>query len=52
MSEEVIASINRIQDALKRIPRSDAETVAVEAAIRAEAVADYVERTRREERHA
>ena len=49
MSEEVISSINRIQEALKRIPREDAETIAADAAIRAEAVADYVERTAKQE---
>lgn len=44
MPEEIISSINRMQEALKRIPRADAENVAAEAAARAEAVADYVER--------
>lgn len=44
MPEEIISSINRMQEALKRIPRADAENVAADAAARAEAVADYVER--------
>lgn len=48
MPEEIITSINRMQEALKRIPRADAENVAAEAAARAEAVADYVERIGRE----
>lgn len=48
MPEEIILSINRMQEALKRIPRADAENVAAEAAARAEAVADYVERIGRE----
>lgn len=49
MPEEIISSINRMQEALKRIPRADAESVAAEAAARAEAVADYVERISRAE---
>lgn len=44
MSEKVIASIDRMQEALMRVPRVDAEALAEEAAIRAEAVADYAER--------
>lgn len=43
MPEEVIAGINRIQEALMRLPREDAEKLAENAAIRAEAVADYAE---------
>ena len=49
MPEEIISSINRMQEALKRIPRADAENVAADAAARAEAVADYVERIGRAE---
>lgn len=47
MPDEVITSINRMQEALKRLPKADADNVAAEAAARAEAVADYVERVRR-----
>lgn len=47
MPEEIILSINRMQEALERLPRADAENVAAEAAARAEAVADYVERISR-----
>lgn len=49
MSEEVMTSITRMEEALKRLSRSDAETVAAEAAARAEAVADYAERLARAE---
>lgn len=49
MSEEILSSITRMQEALKRIPREDAEAVAAEAAARAEAVADYAERIGRNE---
>ena len=51
MPEEIIFSINRMQEALKRLPRADAENVAAEAATRAEAVADYVERIGRAAEH-
>lgn len=44
MPEEVISSITRMQEALKKMSKADAENVAAEAAIRAEAVADYAER--------
>jgi hypothetical protein len=44
MPEEVISSINKMQEALKRLTRADAESVAADAAARAEAVADYAER--------
>lgn len=44
MPEEVISSINRMQEALKKMSKDDAENVAAEAAARAEAVADYAER--------
>lgn len=43
MSEEMISGMHRMQEALKRIPREDAEKLMENAAIRAEAVADYVE---------
>ena len=43
MSENVISSINRMEEALGRIPREDAERLAEAAAVRAEAVAEYVE---------
>lgn len=43
MSEEVVSSIQRFGDALKRMNREDAERLAEAAAIRAEAVADYAE---------
>lgn len=49
MPENVMNSITRIEQALKRLPKSDAETVAEEAAARAEAVADYAERIGRAE---
>ena len=44
MSEEIIASINRMHEALNRIPAAEAERIAADAATRAEAMADYVER--------
>lgn len=44
MPDEVMSSINRMEEALKRLSRSDAESVAADAAARAEAVADYAER--------
>lgn len=44
MPDEVMSSITRMEEALKRLSRSDAETVAADAAARAEAVADYAER--------
>ena len=44
MPEEIISSINRMEAALERLSRSDAEFVAANAADRAEAVADYAER--------
>lgn len=43
MSENVISSINRMEEALGRIPREDAERLAEAAAVRAEAVAEYAE---------
>ena len=43
MPEEVMASIHRFGDALKRLNKEDAERLAESAAIRAEAVADYAE---------
>ena len=43
MPEEVISGMNRMQEALKRLPREDAERLMENAAIRAEAVADYAE---------
>lgn len=43
MSEEIIASINRMHEALNRIPAAEAERIAADAAARAEAVADYAE---------
>lgn len=49
MPEEIITSINRMQEALKKMPKADAESVAAEAAARAEAVADYAERIGRAE---
>lgn len=44
MSENVEKSMGRIEDALKRLPKSEAEYVAADAAARAEAIADYAER--------
>jgi hypothetical protein len=43
MSEEVVSSMQRLGDALKRMTKEDAEKLAEAAAIRAEAVADYAE---------
>jgi septal ring factor EnvC (AmiA/AmiB activator) len=43
MSENLEKSMNRLSEALKRLPRESAEKVAAEAAARAEAVADYAE---------
>lgn len=44
MPESVIQSIEKMREAFKKVPRGEAEKIAAEAAIRAEAVADYVER--------
>ena len=43
MPENVLSSINRMEEALGRIPREDAERLAEAAAVRAEAVAEYAE---------
>lgn len=43
MPEYVAQSIEAMQNAFKRMPRDAAEKLAMDAAIRAEAVADYVE---------
>ena len=43
MPEKIAESVNRIQEAFKRMPRADAEIAANEAAARAEAIADYAE---------
>lgn len=43
MPEEIVSGMNRMQEALKRLPREDAEKLMENAAIRAEAVADYAE---------
>ena len=43
MPEEIISSVTRMTEALMRLPREDAEKLAENAAIRAEAVADYAE---------
>ena len=49
MPDEVIRSINRMEEALARLSRADAETIAADAAARAEAVADYAARIGRAE---
>lgn len=51
MPEEVMHSITRMEEALKRLSRADAENVAADAAARAEAVADYAERIGRSEQN-
>ena len=50
MPEKIAESVSRIQEALKKIPREDAEAVANDAAIRAETIADYAEMIGRSER--
>lgn len=44
MPENVAKSMDRIESALKRLSKTDAEYVAANAADRAEAIADYAER--------
>lgn len=44
MPEKVISSMEKMEEALKRLSHEDAEVVMADAAARAEAVADYVER--------
>ena len=43
MSEEIKKSVERIREALNKLPPEAAEKVAENAAMRAEAVADYLE---------
>ena len=43
MSEEVKKSVQRIREALEKLPPDAAEAVAENAAMRAEAVADYLD---------
>lgn len=43
MSEEIKKSVERIREALNKLPPEAAEAVAENAAMRAEAVADYLE---------
>jgi hypothetical protein len=43
MSEEVKKSVERMHEALSKMPPEAAEKVAENAAMRAEAVADYLE---------
>lgn len=43
MPEKIAESVNRIQEAFRRLPKADAELVANDAAIRAEAIADYMD---------
>lgn len=44
MSEKVEASVKRIREVLRALPKEAAEIVARDAALRAEGVADYLER--------
>lgn len=50
MPDKIAESVSRIQEALKKMPREDAEAVANDAAIRAETIADYAEMIGRSER--
>lgn len=47
MPENVMNSMTKMEEALKRLPKTDAEIVAADAAARAETIADYVERLSR-----
>lgn len=50
MPDNVISSMERMQEALRKLPKADAESIAAEAAARAEAVADYAEQIGRAQR--
>lgn len=43
MPEKVLASMNRMREAMERLPQAQAEKIARDAAIRAEAMAEYAE---------
>ena len=43
MPEKVLSSLMKMTAAMQRIPKQEAERLAYEAAIRAEAVAEYAE---------
>lgn len=49
MSEEIKKSVERIREALNKLPPVAAEKVAENAAMRAEAVADYLDSVSRKE---
>lgn len=43
MAEDVERAINRMTAAVRRLPEADAEAVITALALRAEAIADYIE---------
>ena len=49
MPEKVLSSLMKMTAAIQRLPRQEAERLAYEAAIRAEAVAEYAEINRKEQ---
>lgn len=49
MPEKVLSSLMKMTAAMQRLPRQEAERLAYEAAIRAEAVAEYAEISRKEQ---
>lgn len=51
MPEKVLSSLMKMTAAMQRLPRQEAERLAYEAAIRAEAVAEYAEINRKEDNH-
>lgn len=49
MPEKVLSSLMKMTAAMQRLPRQEAERLAYEAAIRAEAVAEYAENINKKE---
>nr|DAG76079.1 MAG TPA: hypothetical protein [Bacteriophage sp.] len=49
MPEKVLSSLMKMTAAMQRMPRQEAERLAYEAAIRAEAVAEYAENINKKE---